>query len=95
MTLVGNLASFNIAYQGLSGPASAAHLHGPASDAETAGVLVDLAEFNGGGFDAAGGIHSTTGSQPLLVPLIVGRASYVNVHTEANPSGEARGQIHH
>ena len=95
LTLVGNLASFNIAYQGLSGPASAAHLHGPASDAETAGVLVDLAEFNGGGFDAAGGIHSTTGSQPLLVPLIVGRASYVNVHTEANPSGEARGQIHH
>ena len=95
LTLVGNMASFNIAYQDLSGPASAAHLHGPSSEATTAGAVVDLAEFNGGVFGASGGIHSLSGGRPLLVPLIVGRASYVNVHTEANPGGETRGQIQH
>ncbi len=95
MTVVGPSASFNIVYDGLSGPAVAAHVHAPADENSNAGVVLDLAEFNGGAFGASGGMFSLPGNVPELVPAIISRSSYVNVHTEAHPGGEVRGQIHH
>ncbi|MBL9128386.1 MAG: CHRD domain-containing protein, partial [Verrucomicrobiales bacterium] len=50
----GNTLSFSIAYSGLSGPATLAHIHGPAGTEGTAGVLIDLAPFNGGAFGTSG-----------------------------------------
>jgi len=38
MRLDGNTLTFNVRYQGLSGLATAAHIHGPAPAAEAAGV---------------------------------------------------------
>jgi hypothetical protein len=60
---------------------------------QAAGVLVDLAPYNGGAFGAAG---SLAGTVPLsltnLLTLIDG-LTYINVHTATNPAGEIRGQI--
>ncbi len=95
MTVVGPSASFNITFGGLSGAATGAHLHAPASENENADVVLDLAVFSPAGFGAEGGIFSLPGNVPELIPAIIGRASYVNVHTELNPAGEIRGQVHH
>ena len=95
MTFVGSSGSFNIAYEGLSGPATAAHLHAPAGEDATGGVVLDLEPFNGGAFGVSGGMFSLAGNNLLVVPAVVGRVSYVNIHTEANPAGEIRGQVNH
>jgi hypothetical protein len=95
LTFVGPIGSFNIVYTGLSGPATAAHLHAPSGEDSTAAPALDLEEFNGGAFGVSGGLFSLPGNNPAMIPFVVGRASYVNVHTEANPAGEVRGQVHH
>ncbi len=93
LTLVGNQVSFNINYSGLTGTASAAHLHGPATSGQTASVLVDLSPFNGGAFGAAGNFAGTVAlTFPQLASFIDGLI-YVNVHTAANGGGEIRGQV--
>lgn len=45
-TIIGNLLHFTVQYAGLSGPAIVAHIHGPASLEEGAGVIVDLEPFD-------------------------------------------------
>jgi plastocyanin len=93
LRLEGNILTFNVRYEGLSGPATAAHIHGPATAAEAAGVLIDLAPFNGDGF----GTEGTLSGRVLLTSeqkaWILGGQTYVNVHTQQNPPGEIRGQI--
>lgn len=81
----------------------AAHIHGPATTSESAGVLVTLfagpqggtGEVNGrltsGSFTEADN-PGTVSMDSVLVLMRNGR-SYVNVHTVANPPGEIRGQI--
>lgn len=91
--LTGNQLTFSISYSGLGGPAILAHIHGPADVDGTAGVMIDLAPFNGGAFGVAGGFAgSVTLTTDQLTALASGR-TYVNVHTDANRSGEIRGQI--
>jgi glucose/arabinose dehydrogenase len=91
--LVGSQLDLNITYRTLSGSASDAHVHGPASASANAGVILPLSGFNGGAFGVSG---SLTGSSTLtattLASLIDG-LTYLNFHTAANPSGEIRGQI--
>jgi hypothetical protein len=90
--LVTNLA-FNITYQGLSGPANAAHIHGPASDAGTAVPIVDLKNFAVGGFGSSGSIVGAVTLDNVQLSAIADGLAYVNLHTSANPGGEIRGQI--
>jgi YVTN family beta-propeller protein len=93
LTLVGHELAFHLTYQGLPGPATLAHIHGPATDARTAPPLIDLAPFNGGAFGTSGSlIGSLTVNNEQLSAIVDGLA-YVNVHTGANPGGEIRGQI--
>lgn len=91
--LVGNELSFNIYYEGLSGTAIAAHIHGPAGVDTAAGVLINLDPFKGGGF----GTHGTFAGMVTLTPdqlaAVVDGLTYVNIHTPANQPGEIRGQI--
>lgn len=81
-----NTLAYTITYAGLTGPAGAAHIHGPADPGANAGVVVPFA-------DAASPITGTaTLTAEQVTELMAGRY-YVNVHTAANGGGEIRGQI--
>jgi hypothetical protein len=73
-------------YSGLSGNPTAAHFHGPAEPGKNAGVVVPLKEI-GASFS---GNADLTDAQ--AADLLAGRW-YLNVHTQANPGGEIRGQV--
>lgn len=85
--------SYTLATSGLTS-VTGAHIHGPATLEQAAGVLVPLDMPTTGSVTgtftsvAAAGVSVDS----LLVLLRNGRA-YVNVHTAANPGGEIRGQL--
>jgi hypothetical protein len=79
--------SWKITYSGLSGPATAAHFHGPAAAGASAGVKVPIA--NPGTSPVEG---SATLTDEQAADLTAGKY-YINVHTAANPGGEIRGQV--
>ena len=73
-------------YSGLTGPATAAHFHGPAPAGKNAGVLVPISP-NGPSFEG-----SATLNDAQAKALMDGDV-YVNIHTAANKGGEIRGQL--
>jgi len=79
--------SWKLSYSGLSGPATAAHFHGPAEPGKNAGVAVAIP--NATSSPAEG---SATLTEAQAADLMAGKY-YVNVHTAANPGGEIRGQV--
>ncbi|HXZ02983.1 MAG TPA: CHRD domain-containing protein [Stellaceae bacterium] len=81
--------SWTISYSGLSGPAGAAHIHGPAAAGANAGVEVNLSP-NGAPANPITGTATLTDAQ--VADLTSGK-DYVNIHTAANKGGEIRGQI--
>lgn len=72
----------------LTGPATAAHFHGPATASENAGVQVDI----GPGCTTSARNGSATLTQAQFQDMMNGRM-YVNVHTASYPNGEIRGQV--
>ena len=79
--------SWKLTYSGLTGPATAAHFHGPAEPGKNAGVAVAIPNATS---SPAEGSATLTDAQ--AADLEAGRY-YVNVHTAANPAGEIRGQV--
>ena len=79
--------SWKLTYTGLSGPATAAHFHGPAAAGENAKPSVPI---SGATSSPAEGSATLTDAQ--AADLEAGKY-YVNVHTAANPGGEIRGQV--
>jgi hypothetical protein len=73
-------------YKELSGPATAAHFHGPAPDGKNAGVAIPIVP-NGPEFEGSATLTDDQAKQ-----LMAGDW-YVNVHTAANKGGEIRGQL--
>lgn len=79
--------SYTVNYKDLSGPATAAHFHGPAAAGANAGVVVPAAA------PLASPIKGeATLTDAQAADLAAGRW-YFNVHTAANPPGEIRGQV--
>lgn len=78
--------SWNVKYSGLSGPASAAHIHGPAAKGENADPVIPFKKVK----SPIKGSATLTDAQAS--DLEAGKY-YVNIHTAANPDGEIRGQI--
>lgn len=80
-----NTLRFDIRFSGLSSAETSAHIHGPASTTENAGVLFAL---------PSGSPKTGTWNYPESVEadLLRGR-TYVNVHSANFPAGEIRGQI--
>ncbi|WP_025764282.1 CHRD domain-containing protein [Dyadobacter tibetensis] len=85
--------SFTLAFRGLSGNPTMAHIHGPAAAGTNGGVKVDLSSFlpsaGMGVFSHSLDVDGTTLNE---ADLLAGKY-YVNIHTAAHPSGEIRGQI--
>jgi hypothetical protein len=77
-------------FSGLSGPATAAHFHGPAEAGKNAGVVVPISEKDKPFTSPFKGSATLTDAQ--AGDLEKGMW-YVNVHTEANKGGEIRGQV--
>lgn len=79
--------TWTVEFSGLSGPAAAGHIHGPAAKGENAGVAVP---FPGEIASPVKGEATLTDDQAK--ELLDGKM-YVNIHTAAHKDGEIRGQI--
>ncbi len=79
--------SWTVTYSGLSGDATAAHLHGPAKPGVNAGPVITL----------SGSLASPiTGEATLTAPQAADLEAglwYLNVHTAKHQPGEIRGQL--
>jgi hypothetical protein len=100
-TLTGKSLSYQVVVSGLSGNAAASHIHlgaagvngnilvpfqaAPVQNGEVASGIIDLT------IPVSNGQTSIPGDQ--LLDLLNGGMLYTNVHTQAHPAGEIRGQI--
>ncbi len=85
-----NKITWNVTFSGLSGPATAVHIHGPAPVGKNAGVLIWLSTKGQPATSPVTGSGTFTAAQ--AADLTNGQC-YINVHTAANPGGEIRGQL--
>jgi hypothetical protein len=79
--------SYTMTYMGLSGPATAAHFHGPAAAGANAGVVIPI-----GTKPPSPSSGTVTLTDDQIKDLEAGKW-YANVHTDANKGGEIRGQV--
>jgi hypothetical protein len=79
--------TYTVTWSKLTGPATMAHIHGPAPAGKNAGVLVVL------GDNPTSPIHGSTTLTKAEVDELNAAQLYVNVHTAAHPKGEIRGQL--
>lgn len=78
---------WNVSYSGLTGPVTSAHFHGPALAGQNAPPVIPIEPpFS----SPISGVVKLTTDQ--LADLENGKL-YFNIHTEANPNGEIRGQL--
>lgn len=83
-----NALTYSLAYDKLSGPATGAHLHGPAVAGQNAPVVIP---FTVTPTPISGGATLTDAQ---AADLLAGKW-YANIHTQQNPGGEIRGQVVH
>ncbi|GGP26589.1 CHRD domain-containing protein [Silvimonas amylolytica] len=79
--------NYTVNYSGLTGPATAAHFHGPAAAGVNAPPVVPL---KGALLSPIEGSATLTDEQ---AKELQGGQIYFNIHTAANPGGEIRGQL--
>ncbi len=89
LTMIGSQMLYHISYSGLTAPATAAHLHGPAAVGVAANPLVPLS----GAAGTSGTLSGTASLDPGALANLLDGKTYVNIHTGNNPNGEIRGQI--
>lgn len=80
------LLTWTVTYSGLTGPATAAHIHGFAAVGANAPPIIPFPQ-------PASPIRGSTTLNDGQVSALTSGQLYVNVHTAAHPPGEIRGQI--
>ena len=82
-----SMAKWKVTHTGLTGPATGAHIHGPAGPGQNAGIVIPF----------TGNLNATIEGEARLTPQQVNELMsgqwYVNVHTARYPGGEIRGQL--
>ncbi|AOJ25827.1 MULTISPECIES: CHRD domain-containing protein [Burkholderia] len=79
---------WTVTYEHLTGPATAAHFHGPAPVGQNAGVQVPIPKD-----ELASPIKGSKELTDAQVTDLMGGKWYFNVHTKEHPAGEIRGQV--
>jgi CHRD domain len=96
-TLDGATLSVKIDYSGLSGMPTLAHIHGPAIETASAGVICNFTDKIAAGVSATAGTGTISATCPISATFTVADLDagkmYVNLHTTANGGGEVRGQL--
>jgi hypothetical protein len=98
--------SWKGSYSGLSGPPTAAHIHGPAAPGTNARLVFWTSDNVGQCSQGECKLNSDTKGQPLASQFegsaaltdaqaaeLMGGMYYVNIHTNTYPRGEIRGQL--
>ncbi len=83
-----NEMTWKVSYSGMTGPATAGHIHGPAGKGANAGVVVPFPGVAGAASAEGKGMITPTQYGDLAAGLW-----YVNVHSAKYPGGELRGQL--
>jgi hypothetical protein len=98
---------FTLAWDGLSGPAISAHIHGPANVNTVGELIVDFSALPSGSldtlnFEPTGSVQGKLDLRQPMTPTVSGDSlkvlldrglAYVDVHTAVNVNGEIRGQL--
>ncbi len=83
------MLSWNIDYDGLTGPLTVAHFHGPAPLCVPASAQLGISA----GAPASGNLSGSGMISSQQAADLQAGLWYVNLHTSLNPSGEIRGQV--
>lgn len=84
------MLTWAIMCSGLSGPVTMVHLHGPAAEGKNASPQVWLTQK---GSPVENPIKGHATLTPEQAKQFEAGEWYINVHTEAHPGGEIRGQV--
>jgi len=82
--------TWSVTYDGLSGPATMAHIHGPAPVGKNAGVLIWISPK---GSPVTSPIKGEATLTPGQAEQFTAGEWYINIHTKDDPDGEIRGQV--
>jgi hypothetical protein len=82
--------TWSITFTGLSAPATMAHIHGPAAAGKNGPVVIWLSNK---GTPPASPIKGEATLTPEQAQELMAGDLYINVHTQAHPGGEIRGQL--
>lgn len=85
--------SWNGTYSGLTGPATAAHIHGPAEPGKNAGVVLWISDHDTKAHPFPSPFEGSATLTDAQASDLSSGLYYVNIHTAANPGGELRGQL--
>jgi hypothetical protein len=89
LSLEGSNLTYYVTFSGLTGPATAAHIHAAATTTTSAGVMI--------GFSPPAATSGTFSGKLTMtadqITNMVNGLCYINIHTPANGGGEIRGQI--
>ena len=81
--------SYDVSYSGLSGPAMAAHFHGPAAPGTNGPPALPVPAAG----IMNGMIHGSATLTDAQITDLEGGKWYFNIHTQAHGGGEVRGQL--
>lgn len=85
--------SWNGTYSGLTGPVTAAHIHGPAEPGKNAGVVVWISDHDTKTHPFPSPFSGSATLTDAQASDLQSGLYYINIHTAANPGGEIRGQL--